>query len=147
MALSDSAEINHRTTFVGMLAVSVMPSVEVSAQFHTIRFAHPTTAGYFAPRLVQVAQAGSYLEFETAQGLLMVFDIGAGVQRVAEQGGAIGPWGRALRLYSLIVVPLAVGRDLRLEIDGEQSAFANELATTAQWRYVSATLSLRWALD
>ena len=44
----------------------------------------------------------------------MVFDIGAGVQRVAEQ-----------------------------------SAFANELATTggAQWRYASAALSLRWALQ
>jgi len=147
VALSDSAEINHRTTFVGMLAVPVMPSVEVSAQFHTIRFAHPTTAGYFAPRLVQVAQAGSYLEFETARGILLVFDIGAGLQRVAEQGAAIGPWGRALRLYSLIVVPLAVGRDLRLEFDGEQSAFANEVATTAEWRYVSAALSLRWALN
>src|SRR6266550_3211739 len=121
VALSDSAEVNHRTTLAGMVAVPVTPSVEVSAQFHTIRFAHPTTAGYFAPRLVQVAQAGA----------------------------AIGPWGRALRLYSLIVVPLAVGRDLRLEFDGEQSAFANELATTggAQWRYVSVAMSLRWALD
>ncbi len=147
VALSDSAEVNHRTTLAGMVAVPVMPSVEVSAQFHTIRFAHPTTAGYFAPRLVQVAQAGSYLEFETARGILLVFDIGAGVQRVAEQGAAIGPWGRALRLYSLIVVPLAVGRDLRLEFDGEQSAFANEVATTAEWRYVSAALSLRWALN
>jgi tetratricopeptide (TPR) repeat protein len=146
VALSDSAQVNHRTTLAGMVAVPVMPSVEVSAQFHTIRFAHPTTAGYFAPRLVQVAQAGSYLEFETARGILLVFDIGAGVQRVAEQGAAIGPWGRALRLYSLIVVPLAVGRDLRLEIDGEQSAFANEVATTAEWRYVSAAMSLRWAL-
>ncbi len=129
VALSDSAEVNHRTTLAGMVALPVMPSVELSAQFHTIRFAHPTTAGYFAPRLVQIAQAGSYLEFETADGILMVFDIGAGVQRVAEQGAAIGPWGRALRLYSLIVVPLAVGRDLRLEIDSEQSAFANEVAT------------------
>ena len=149
VALSDSAEVNHRTTLAGMVAVPVTPSVEVSAQFHTIRFAHPTTAGYFAPRLVQVAQAGSYLEFETARGILLVFDIGAGVQRVADQGAAIGPWGRALRLYSLIVVPLAVGRDLRLEFDGEQSAFANELATTggAQWRYVSVAMSLRWALD
>jgi tetratricopeptide (TPR) repeat protein len=146
VALSDSAEVNHRTTLAGMVAVPVMPSVEVSAQFHTIRFAHPTTAGYFAPRLVQVAQAGSYLEFETAHGILLVFDVGAGVQRVAEHGAAIGPWGRALRLYSLIVVPLAVGRDLRLEIDSEQSAFANEVATTAQWRYVSAAMSLRWAL-
>lgn len=146
VALSDSAEVNHRTTLAGMVAVPVMPSVEVSAQFHTIRFAHPSTAGYFAPRLVQVAQAGSYLEFETARGILLVFDIGAGMQRVAEHGAAIGPWGRALRLYSLIVVPLAVGRDLRLEIDGEQSAFANEVATTAEWRYVSAAMSLRWAL-
>jgi len=149
VALSDSAEVNHRTMLAGMVAVPVTPSVEVSAQFHTIRFAHPTTAGYFAPRLVQVVQAGSYLEFETARGILLVFDVGAGVQRVAEQGAAIGPWGRALRLYSLIVVPLAVGRDLRLEFDGEQSAFANEVATPggAQWRYASATLSLRWALD
>jgi len=69
--------------------------------------------------------------------------------RVRKHGAAIGPWSRGLRLYSLIVVPLAVGRDLRLEFDGEQSAFANELATTggAQWRYASAALSLRWALQ
>src|SRR5258706_14869630 len=78
----------------------------------------------------------------------MVFDIGAGVQRVAEQGAAIGPWGRALRLYSLIVVPLAVGRDLRLDFDGEQSAFVNELATAGvvQLRHHCSASMFRWML-
>ncbi len=142
-ALSDS---NHRTTLAGMVAVAATPSVELSGQFHAIRYDRPDTVGYFAPRLTQIVQAGSYVEFETPQGALFAFDLGAGVQRVAPFGAAIGPWQRALSLYSLILVPLAPGRDLKFELDLEDSPLASEAATSGQWRYASGVVSLRWAL-
>ncbi|HYK82289.1 MAG TPA: tetratricopeptide repeat protein [Gemmatimonadales bacterium] len=144
-ALSDSAERNHRTTLGGVVAVAATSAVELSAQFHEIGYAHPSTAGYFAPRQAQVVEAGSYVEVETPQSVLLAFDLGAGVQRVALQGGAFGAWTRALRLYALVVAPLAPGRDLHFELDAEDSPIA-ETATTGQWQYVAATLSLRWAL-
>ena len=151
-ALSSSFDVNHRTTFAGVAALAVTPSVELSGQMHEIRYSRPSSAGYFAPRLIQIAQAGSYIEVETARSIVLAFDLGAGVQRVAQQGAAVGPWRPALRLYSLIAVPLAPGRELRFELDSDDSGVATESATTAdsattaQWRYVSMQLSLRVAL-
>ena len=154
-ALSSSLDVNHRTTFAGVAAVAVTPILEVSGQIHEIRYSRPSSAGYFAPRLVQIAQAGSYIELETARSIVLAFDLGAGVQRVAQQRAAVGPWRRALRLYSLIAVPLAPGRELRFELDADDSgvatesaktAVATDSATTAQWRYVSMQVSLRVAL-
>jgi len=144
--LSSSFDVNHRTTFAGVAAVAVTPSLEVSGQMHEIRYSRTSSAGYFAPRLIQIAQAGSYIELETARSIVLAFDVGVGVQRVAQQGATVGPWRRALRLYSLIAVPLAPGRELRFELDGDDSGVATESATTAQWRYVSMQLSLRVAL-
>jgi len=144
-ALSDSAARNHRTGVGGVVAFAATPSVEVSGQVHQVRYAHSSSAGYFAPRLAQVVEAGTYVEVETGSALL-AFDAGAGVQRVARHGARVGPWRRALRLYALIAVPLAPGRDLRLELEGEDSQIASEAATSGQWRYGSAMLSLRWAL-
>jgi Flp pilus assembly protein TadD len=145
-ALSDSADVNRRTTVSGVVALAAMPAVEVSGQFHETRYARPSAAGYFAPRLAQVLEAGTYMEFETSASVLFALDIGAGVNRVAAHGLAAGPWRRALRLYALIVVPLAPGREVRFELEGEDSALASEAATAAEWRYGSASLALRWAL-
>ena len=145
-ALSSSFDVNHRTTFAGVAAVAVTPSLEVSGQIHEIRYSRSSNAGYFAPRLIQIAQAGSYIELETARSLVLAFDLGVGVQRVAQQRAAVGPWRRALRLYSLVAVPLAPGRELRFELEGDDSGVATESATTAQWRYISMQLSLRFAL-
>jgi tetratricopeptide (TPR) repeat protein len=145
--LRDTADLNHRTAVGGVVAVALSPAIEVSGQVHQIRYSHASTAGYFAPRLAQVVEAGSYLEFETPSGWLLALDVGAGAQRVAEFGGQPGAWTRALRWYSLISAPLAPGRTLQLELEGEDSPVAREAATTAgAWRYGSAVLSLRWAL-
>lgn len=145
--LNDSAETNQRMALGGVLAFAVKPSVEISGQVHEMGYAHGSLAGYFAPRRAQVVEAGSYFEIETPGAALIACDLGAGVQRVALQGAPFGPWRRALRLYSLVSVPLAPGRDLRFEFDSEDSAFGSEAAaTTAQWRYATATLSLRWAV-
>lgn len=145
-ALSDSAEVNHRTAVGGVLAVALTPALEISGQVHQVHFAHPTEAGYFAPRLAQVAEVGSYFEIETPGSALFACDLGVGAQRVAEQGAPVGPWRRAFHLYALVSVRLAPGRELRLEVEGEDSPVAHEAATTAPWRYGSAGLSLRWAM-
>ena len=65
---------------------------------------------------------------------------------MAAWAAPLGPWGRALRLYALIAVPIAPGRELRLELEGEDSAVATEVATAAAWRYGSALLSVRWGV-
>ena len=145
--LRDTADLNHRTALGGVVAVALSPAIELSGQVHQIRYSHASTAGYFAPRLGQVVEVGSYVELETASGWLLALDVGVGAQRVAEFGGQPGPWSRALRWYSLITAPLAPGRALQLELEGEDSMVAREAATTAgAWRYGSAALSLRWAL-
>jgi len=149
-ALGDSAELNHRTTLAGVVALAAGSGVELSAGFHEVRYSHPSDAGYFAPRVAQLVEAGSYIEIETARSLLVALDLGVGLQRVALPGMAtpLRPWRRALRLYALILVPLSAqgGRDLKLELDGEDSPIANEAATTSVWRYGSAAVSLRWAM-
>ena len=145
--LSDTADVNHRTELGLVLAFALSPAIELSGQVHQLRYSHASTAGYFAPRLGQVVEAGSYVELESPGGWLLAIDVGAGAQRVAEFGGQPGPWSRSLRWYSLITAPLAPGRALQLELEGEDSTVAREAATTAgAWRYGSAALSLRWAL-
>jgi tetratricopeptide (TPR) repeat protein len=146
-SLSDPIETNHRMALGGVVAFAAAPSVELSARFNQIRYDHPDTVGYFAPRLAQIVQAGSYLEFETPNGALFSFDVGAGVQRVAKFSAGLGPWQRALSLYSSIVLPLAPGCDLKIDLGLEDYAAGNEAATSAgSWRYVSAATSLQWAL-
>jgi tetratricopeptide (TPR) repeat protein len=144
--LRDNADLNHRSTLGGVLAVALSPVIELSGQVHEIRYSHASTAGYFAPRLGQIVEAGSYVELETPSGWLLALDVGAGAQRVAEFGGQPGAWSRALRWYSLITAPLAPGRALQLELEAENSTIAREAATSGAWRYGSAALSLRWAL-
>jgi len=145
--LRDTADLNHRTALGGVVAVALSPTIELSGQVHEIRYSHASTAGYFAPRLGQIVEAGSYVELETPRGWLLALDVGAGAQRVAEFGGQPGPWTRSLRGYAFITAPLAPGRALQLELEGEDSKVARETATTAgAWRYGSAALSLRWAL-
>ena len=145
--LSDTADVNHRTELGLVLALPLSPAIELSGQVHQLRYSHASTAGYFAPRLGQVVEAGSYAELETPRGWLLALDVGAGAQRVAEFGGQPGPWTRSLRGYAFITAPLAPGRALQLELEGEDSMVAREAATTAgAWRYGSAALSLRWAL-
>jgi hypothetical protein len=50
----------------------------------------------------------------------------------------------------MLDAPLAPGRDLRLELDSEDSQVAttdaSHQATSGQWRYGSVAASLRWAL-
>jgi len=145
-ALSSTADVNHRNSLGGAVVLAVAPAGEVSALFHEVRFSHQSAVGYFAPRVVQTAEVATYLEHETAGSALFVLDCGVGVRRMAAWAAPLGPWGRALRLYALITTPMAPGRELRLELDGEDSAVATDVVTAARWRYGSAALSVRWAV-
>jgi tetratricopeptide (TPR) repeat protein len=145
-ALRDDAASNRRTILTGVVAIAATPSVEVSGQFHQMAYAHPSTTGYFAPRLARTVEAGSYMEFETARSLQLAFDLGAGAQRVTEFGATAGPWRPAFRLYSLIVAPLQPGCALQLEMEGYDAQIGSDVAASPRWRYWSAALSLRWAL-
>jgi tetratricopeptide (TPR) repeat protein len=144
--LSDSFETNHKTTFSGVMAVAVAPSLELSAQFHQIHYDHPSVSGYFAPWQLQVAEAGTYFEIETPGSVVLAVDGGAGVQRVAQQQNRFGPWTAAFRLYAMLDAPLAPGRDFRLEFESEDSQVATTATTSGQWRYGSLIASLRVAL-
>ena len=145
-ALSDTLDVNHRNELGVVLAAPLSSAIELSGQVHQIRYSHASTAGYFAPRLAQVVEAGSYIELEGPSGWLLALDVGAGAQRVAAFGGQPGPWTRSLRGYAFITAPLAPGRALQLELEAENSTIAREAATSGAWRYGSAALSLRWAL-
>jgi len=144
--LQDSLESNWRTMLGGAVVLAVLPGGEVSGQYSELRHAHASTAGYFAPRLVQVIQAGSYLEVETARELALALDVGVGVGRVAAQGAPLGPWRPALRGYAMVGLPLAGRTQLWLEVEAEDSPGAGEVATSPSWRYLSTALSLRWPL-
>ena len=144
--LSDSLEVNHKTTLSGVMAIAVAPSAELSAQFHQIHYDHPSVSGYFAPWQLQVAEAGTYVEIETAGAVVLALDGGAGIQRVAQQRGRFGPWTAAFRLYAMLDAPLAPGRAFRLELESEDSQVATTAAPSGQWRYGSVIASLRWAI-
>jgi hypothetical protein len=144
-ALSSTMDVNHRNSLGGAVVLAV-PAGEVSTLLHEVRFSRQSAAGYFAPRVIQTVEAATYLEHETEGSALFVLDCGVGVRRLAAWAAPPGPWGRALRLYALIAVPIAPGRELRLELDGEDSAVATEVATAAAWRYGSAALSVRWGM-
>jgi hypothetical protein len=143
-AFDDSTSLNYRTSIGAGVAFGVRPG-DVSLNAHEIRFTRPSSAGYFAPRFAQIVEAATYLELETGP-FLMAFDGGLGLQRSAEFGAQPSAWGRALRLYSLVSWRLAPARDLRLEVEAEDSPLANDAATGAGWRYLAGTLSLRWGL-
>jgi hypothetical protein len=143
--LRTEAEVNHRTAGSGIVALALTPLIEVSGQFHQSGYSRPSTAGYFAPRLSQTMEIGSYLEHETT-GLTVALDLGVGVQRLAEQGGSVGSWERVLRLYSYAAVPLAPGRLLALEVEAYDGIVGTESAGSGAWRQLSGALSLRWAL-
>ncbi|HUQ19603.1 MAG TPA: tetratricopeptide repeat protein [Gemmatimonadaceae bacterium] len=139
-------ESNTRTSYLAGLAVSPTDAGEVSAIFQEISFDHPTTSGFFAPRLAQLAELGTYFEIESAGGSVLAIDGGAGAQRVAEFGQTSGTWKPAFRLFAQLTVPLRPGSELRAEVDSYNSSFGNEAVSSANWRYVSGLLSLRFAL-
>lgn len=146
-ALDAGLETNHRRLFGGGIAVPVSVGTELSGQFQQLSYSAPTTAGYFAPRLAQAVEAGTYAEVEPVAGWSLALDVGGGMQRTAQFGSSMGAWSGSFRLWTLSSVALQPGRELVLEVEAYDAPLAAVAATTsASWRWASATVSLRWAL-
>ena len=142
------SERNTRTGFDAIAAVPLASGAELSVQFHRLGYAHGTAAGYFAPKRVETAEVGTYFELGDGRPFVLALDLGAGVQRLAEQAAAPGPWRRALRMYGYASAAIAPEARLQLEVEGYDAPLAGEAVTTsgAGWRYGSVAVSLRVAV-
>jgi Flp pilus assembly protein TadD len=140
------SESNTRLLLLGGVEASVTDAAAVAAIFQQIAFDHATTSGYFAPRVAQLAELATYAELESESGRLIVIDAGAGGQRFAEFGSRVGKWKPVFRVMTQLTVPLRPGSELRAGLDTYDSQLASEAAPASGWRYVSASLSLRFAL-
>jgi len=132
----------------------VLPSV----QYRLVGYQRASAAGYFAPRRAETVEGGVYIEFGEDGPLSIAADVGAGRQRVAEYravgvpGGpprstAPGPWSRVLRAWGQASLSLAPSRSWYVEVEAYDAPFALEgVATTGNWRFLSVSSGLRWAL-
>ena len=144
-ALQEAA--NRRLDAGGALVVPLGGSGEVSARYHALTFAHASTGGYFAPRVAQTVEAGTYLDLGADAPVTLSVDVGAGAQRVARQGEAVGVWKPAFRLWAYTSASLAPGRALWVEIEAYDAPFAPMgVATAPSWRFVALSTGLRWSL-
>jgi len=125
------------------VAIPLAASGEISIQYHRLGFKRRSDAGYFAPKLVETIEAGSYWEWSGEGRLSAALDLGAGAQRLAKQKEPVGPWKPALRAWAWLAVDLAPTMQLRFEGEGYSAPFAPAgVATAPDWRYGSISLGL-----
>ena len=145
--LDAGTDVNHRTGYQLGPVYRWRPAQEIGVFYSELGYAHPTAAGYFAPRRVQVVELGAYLEYEGLSPLTFALDAGAGQQRVARQGEAVGDWIATTRLWALVSWALKPGVHLELELEHYDSPVAgNGVTPTANWSFNSAILSLRFGV-
>ena len=145
--LEAATDVNHRSGYQLGPVYRWRPAAELGVFYSELGYEHPTAAGYFAPRRVQVIELGTYLEYEGLWPLTFALDAGAGQQRVTRQGEAAGDWIGASRLWGLVSWALKPGMSLELELEHYDSPVAgNGVTPTANWSFNSATLSLRFGV-
>lgn len=145
--IESSSDANSRRTIGGRVAVPVRFAGELTAGWQRMTYARASTVGYFAPRLAETAELGAYRESESESGLTVALDLGAGVQRVADWGVAASGWSPAVRGWAALGVPLAPGRELRLEAEAYDARIGTEVAAAgSRWRYGSLSIGVRWSL-
>ena len=138
---------NTRVSLLGGVAVSAFKAGEVSAVFQRLTFTRPTTSGYFAPKLAQLAELGSYAEFEADLGIVFAVDVGAGAQRLQEFEGAMGDWKPSFRLFASLDVPLKGASAIHFELDSYDSRLGSDAPSSeSSWKSVSLSAAVRLAL-
>ena len=120
---------------------------EISAQYHRIGYDHASAAGYFAPAQVETIEGGTYWDLG-GDGLVSVsIDLGAGVQRIALQGAAVGQWKPALRGWASLSVDLSRTFQWRAEVEAYSAPFAPVGASPSpDWRYGALNMGLQLRL-
>jgi hypothetical protein len=136
---------NTRLSLLGGLAVGVTPTIEVSTVFQRITYDKASFVGYFAPKLAELAEVGSYSEFESDGGVVLELDAGAGMARYTEFGLTAGDWKPSYRLLAAVDAPLSAANNLRVELDTYDSRLGGAAATSESWRFFSLTAALRVA--
>ena len=145
--LDAATDVNHRSGYQFGPVYRWRPAQEAGVFYSELGYAHPTAAGYFAPRRVQVVELGTYLEYEGLSPLTFALDAGAGLQRVARQDQPVGAWIATTRLWALVSWALNPGVRLELELEHYDSPVAgNGVTPTANWSFNSAILSLRFGV-
>jgi hypothetical protein len=139
---------NTRDLFGGAALLAFPSGIEVGGRAPEIRFGAPSVSGYFAPAQMRVAEATAYVERESASGVSLALDLGAGAQQVTDWGAPAGAWSPALRGWAQLVVPMGTGRALGLEVDSYDAKVGTEgvAPTSGRWRYASAAAWLRLAI-
>ena len=106
-----------------------------------------STAGYFAPRRAEGVALGSTLDLGAGEPWTLELDGGLGPQRFAAAGRPADSWRPGASAYGYASVRLGPGRELRLELELEDSpGFVERLGSGADWRYSSVTVSVHWSL-
>lgn len=110
-------------------------------------FQRPSAAGYFAPQQVEAVEGGLYVEGGEDGPWSFAADLGGGLQRATEHGGAPGTWSAVWRAWSSTTFAIGPSRSWFLEVEAYDAPFALEGAVTAaSWRYLSVSSGIRWAL-
>jgi hypothetical protein len=136
-------DANRRLQGDGVLALPLGWRGEISVQYHRLGFEHASSVGYFAPERVETAEGGTYWELGGDGAVSLSFDLGAGVQRLAEQGTDVGPWKPAFRGWAMLAVDVTRTLQWRTEAEAYNAPFAPVGVSTApDWRYGAVTTSL-----
>lgn len=121
---------------------------EVSAQFHKLGFSRLSGAGYFAPRLVETLEGGTYWELGGEDRISLAFDLGAGIQRLAKQEEETGRWKPALRAWVLLSVDVSPRVQWQTEAEGYSAPFAPVgVVTVPNWRHISLRTGLLFRIS
>lgn len=145
--LESSFDHNLRSGGELRLALPVGSLLMPWARYEAGRHRDATTAGYFAPRRAEGVSLGSSFTAGDGTPWTMELEAGVGFQRYASHGGVEGEWRPGAEGYLYSSAALGRGRELRLEVESSDSpGLSPAAATSANWSYWSATVSLRWAL-
>jgi tetratricopeptide (TPR) repeat protein len=116
---------------------------EVSLQFHALGFAQASDAGYFAPKSVETREIGTYWELGGEGRVSAELDLGIGLQRLAKQGEAVGPWKPAFRGWGWLGLDIVPAVQVRLEAEAYSAPFAPvQAVATENWQYFSVSIGL-----
>ena len=145
--LDSTIDVNHRSGYQVGPVYRWRPAAEVGVFYSRLRYEHATTAGYFAPRLAETIEIGTYIEYDDLWPLAFAVDAGAGQQRVQKFGEDIRDWIATYRLWGMVSYAIRPGVSVDLEVEHYDSPIAgNAVAPTANWRYNAALLSLRFGV-
>jgi hypothetical protein len=132
---------------IAVVATPGSGRVQPSLHYRVGGFERASIAGYFAPQRAETVEGGLYVEGNEDGPWSLAADLGGGMQRVTEHGGAQGPWSAVWRAWANAAFAFRPSRSWFVEVEAYDAPFALEGAATAgSWRFLSVSSGIRWAL-